>query len=278
MRGKRMSTSANGLAQSPHDTIPATEFYRHIDADQSDPVRMRQLLVWCAKRAKDALVKGSGVVPDNVDKVAEDIIRGLVSKQINTSWYHRSDRTALPGSMPQETKPNPQNVLNASKKAELESELARLVQEEALWQGIVATASASAASAAADAAASNAAATGVASVGNGIDEVDLVDLLTQREKNVLELVVEEEERFKGCGGVGVWAAENVNEFQMQIHEMKAAADSVTEEVGRSRKQCEKLFASWLKAHDKERTARLEAAKPIDLLRLLPPTAAAAAVV
>jgi hypothetical protein len=41
----------------PHQSIDTKDFYRHIDADQSDPVRMRQLLLWCAQKSQSKASK-----------------------------------------------------------------------------------------------------------------------------------------------------------------------------------------------------------------------------
>jgi len=35
----------------PHPELSPEEFYKHIDAELVEPRRMKQLLVWCAKRA-----------------------------------------------------------------------------------------------------------------------------------------------------------------------------------------------------------------------------------
>lgn len=51
LRGKRVSSAHNGLCGLPHASIQPSDYYRHIDAEQSEPVRMRQLLVWCAERS-----------------------------------------------------------------------------------------------------------------------------------------------------------------------------------------------------------------------------------
>jgi hypothetical protein len=58
LRGKRTS-AIHGLCRisyrklilqiaSPHATIATFDWYKFIDAEQSDPIRFRQLLAWCA--------------------------------------------------------------------------------------------------------------------------------------------------------------------------------------------------------------------------------------
>jgi hypothetical protein len=57
LRGKRTSSLYNGLCPLPHQSIDTQDFYRHIDAEQSDPVRMRQLLLWCAQKSQSKTSK-----------------------------------------------------------------------------------------------------------------------------------------------------------------------------------------------------------------------------
>ena len=40
----------------PHSSIPITDLHRHLDSEQSEPVKMRQLLVWCAQKACEEIV------------------------------------------------------------------------------------------------------------------------------------------------------------------------------------------------------------------------------
>jgi kinetochore protein Mis13/DSN1 len=37
----------------PHPDIAYDDFHKHIKADFPEPVRMKQLLAWCARRALD---------------------------------------------------------------------------------------------------------------------------------------------------------------------------------------------------------------------------------
>lgn len=98
----------------PHESIEAAELYRHINAELSDPNRMRQLLVWCAERSAtrshgyrqdlandiNQLSKGelrrawrrhlwltcSFMI---VDEIQTEVIEALLDKALNVSWYHR---------------------------------------------------------------------------------------------------------------------------------------------------------------------------------------------
>jgi kinetochore protein Mis13/DSN1 len=48
---------------SPHQSIPSGNFYTLIDAELSDPLRMKQLLTWCGSKSMEEfpVEKGSSV-------------------------------------------------------------------------------------------------------------------------------------------------------------------------------------------------------------------------
>ncbi|KAJ3017534.1 hypothetical protein HKX48_003500 [Thoreauomyces humboldtii] len=141
LRGKRTSTAHNGLCPQPHETIEPEDFYRHIDADLSDPNRMRQLLVWCAQRSLvDRSSETSKLDPALLAilrEVQNDVIVGLTSKQINTSWYHRPAESSELAGSPVKKLPHPQNAINAQKLVTLKAELERLELEEAQWKELL---------------------------------------------------------------------------------------------------------------------------------------------
>ena len=74
----------------PHAAISSSDYYRHIDASLTDPLRMHQLLVWCTQKAMTIIRKGDKEtdksVKDIVKKVQTSVIDGLIQKQINVSW------------------------------------------------------------------------------------------------------------------------------------------------------------------------------------------------
>lgn len=43
--------AADMILADPHPELSPEDFYKHIDAELVEPRRMKQLLVWCAKRA-----------------------------------------------------------------------------------------------------------------------------------------------------------------------------------------------------------------------------------
>lgn len=61
LRGKRVSEVLNGTQASPHSDIATNKYYTLIDAGLSDPLRMRQLILWCAMKAiqSNSLVAGN---------------------------------------------------------------------------------------------------------------------------------------------------------------------------------------------------------------------------
>ncbi|KAJ3172585.1 hypothetical protein HDU88_005914 [Geranomyces variabilis] len=143
LRGKRTSTAHNGLCPPPHETIDPKSYYRHIDADLSDPIRMRQLLVWCAQKSMGPEYNiGSPKALDPrlaeiLIDVQKEVIMGLTSKEINTSWYHRPTDPSEHVESPQKRLPHPQNIANAKKLAEYNSELDRLGREEDRWTALL---------------------------------------------------------------------------------------------------------------------------------------------
>ncbi|KAJ3177273.1 hypothetical protein HDU87_004524 [Geranomyces variabilis] len=143
LRGKRTSTAHNGLCPPPHETIDPKSYYRHIDADLSDPIRMRQLLVWCAQKSigpEDSMGSAKPLDPRLAQILIDaqkEVITGLTSKEINTSWYHRPADPSEHVETPQKRLPHPQNIANAKKLAEYNSELDRLSREEDRWMALL---------------------------------------------------------------------------------------------------------------------------------------------
>lgn len=61
LRGKRVSQALNGMCRIlsplilaiPHSSIAPKDYFSLIDAELSDPLRMRQLLLWCSIKAQE---------------------------------------------------------------------------------------------------------------------------------------------------------------------------------------------------------------------------------
>lgn len=144
LRGKRASSIGNGFRAVPHPDIDARDFYKHIADDLPDPLRMRQLLAWCARRAfdeqkvrLDAAPPEKGQVMDRnaatiAQVVKQEVLMDLIESRIETSWYHRPE-----GPPKTPTKPNPQNEENRAKIEHLQTVLERLRTEERQWKALI---------------------------------------------------------------------------------------------------------------------------------------------
>jgi kinetochore protein Mis13/DSN1 len=88
----------------PHPDVAHEDFHKHIKADFPEPVRMKQLLAWCARRALDeqkakyastesANAAAIGIYmmvkADSARVIGEEVLRDLIENRISTSWYHR---------------------------------------------------------------------------------------------------------------------------------------------------------------------------------------------
>lgn len=82
------------LDRPPPGTKPS-EYYLYTSPKMPDPVRMRQVLAWCARTVSDKQWKlgQDGVFNSKPVSMAmhiqEQLIKSLLNGQINTSWYHR---------------------------------------------------------------------------------------------------------------------------------------------------------------------------------------------
>ncbi|KAH7342141.1 Mis12-Mtw1 protein family-domain-containing protein [Rhizoctonia solani] len=87
-RGKRASQNlSSGLLATPHASVPPDTFYRHVDPDLPDALRLRQVLCWTASRASDkqSSRKPSPIVQDLLKSIQSQTIKRLASGQIDTS-------------------------------------------------------------------------------------------------------------------------------------------------------------------------------------------------
>ncbi|ORY87037.1 Mis12-Mtw1 protein family-domain-containing protein [Protomyces lactucae-debilis] len=146
MRGKRASSMGNGFNSQPHPDVTPADFYKHIGVEMPDPIRMKQLLGWCARRAlEESKTPTSTKQTDSalqIELIArtieEEVLRDLADGKITTSWYGRPQeeeeaRLAGVGPTTRRKLPHPQNVANAKKLAEMEARLAKLKMEEEAW-------------------------------------------------------------------------------------------------------------------------------------------------
>ncbi|KAF2220857.1 Mis12-Mtw1 protein family-domain-containing protein [Elsinoe ampelina] len=142
LRGKRASSLIDAGTSSalPHTEVETGEFYKHISQDLVEPRRMKQLLVWCGSRALgEKRVEGEGAEEGQARHAArtieEELISAFSTRNDLSNWFDRPDEAA--GSVSLIKKPNPRNVQNVAKLAELEAELARLHSEKASWDSLM---------------------------------------------------------------------------------------------------------------------------------------------
>ncbi|KAI3646650.1 hypothetical protein MP228_009578 [Amoeboaphelidium protococcarum] len=124
LRGKRRSSYSN-LQLSVHNDVPSTQFVNHIQPDLPDPIRMKQLLLYCISRIKD---QQSDI---QVSIVLQDIYQALLDGQINCSWYHR------PRDPPRVVqRPNPLNEQLDREFQQLNEQINLTSEQIQQWSGI----------------------------------------------------------------------------------------------------------------------------------------------
>lgn len=80
----------------PH--VKPSDYYLYTPSRVPDPLRMRQVLAWCARNVTDKQWKlgKEGVIDSKAATAAthiqETLIKKLLNGQVNTSWYHRPVR------------------------------------------------------------------------------------------------------------------------------------------------------------------------------------------
>ncbi|KAK9459892.1 Mis12-Mtw1 protein family-domain-containing protein [Lipomyces oligophaga] len=140
MRGKRASSISSGLVAVPHSDIPVEDFYKHLDADLSDPHRMKQLLTWCGQRSLDEMKQKDqqskntnsktilSPAADIARTIQEELLKDITAGRISVSWWGRPDEDEVL------TKPNPQNIANKAKVDEFKERLESLKVEKLAWE------------------------------------------------------------------------------------------------------------------------------------------------
>ncbi|ETI28832.1 hypothetical protein G647_01284 [Cladophialophora carrionii CBS 160.54] len=137
-RGRRASSliesgTSNAL---PHSEVDVVDYYKHIESEGlPEPRRMRQLLTWCAERALDEKPIGTEFEDSSARQAArvieEELLKELSSKSELSDWFAREDVPVRKTPLPE--RPNPKNVQNLEKLAELEEQIKRLrIEKEAL--------------------------------------------------------------------------------------------------------------------------------------------------
>lgn len=146
LRGQRGSTSfGRGEPTYPHSSVKPHEFHRHIPVELPDPVKVRWLVSWCAKRAYEEHVsKGKVRARDpEADRLLGDVIDMFVANvakgDVDTNIYD-TDPTSTSASSG--VRPHERNVENRATKAKEEGIIKRMKAEDRDWSRIAAHANA----------------------------------------------------------------------------------------------------------------------------------------
>ncbi|KAJ2080006.1 hypothetical protein H4R24_003378 [Coemansia sp. RSA 988] len=139
MRGKRASSIGGGFKALPHDSVDAADFYRHISPELPEPIRLRQLLAWCARRTsapptwpEDLSAPVKCLLSDALKEAVDDIHTAFERGEIATSWYHRPIEDEL-ASEQSELLPHPENKANLESKERLSARISKLRSENEAW-------------------------------------------------------------------------------------------------------------------------------------------------
>jgi len=147
LRGKRKSSAYGGLCPPPLPNTRSSSFYRFIAFEQPEPIKMKQLLLWCAERTmqdqSDENINDTNKQSDNTNEknipksilnkakeIQEEILQKLMCNKIETSWYNREkspdEEECLKGK-------NKINIDNEKKLIEFQEKLEKLRKEKNEW-------------------------------------------------------------------------------------------------------------------------------------------------
>ncbi|TPX40489.1 hypothetical protein SeMB42_g05971 [Synchytrium endobioticum] len=256
-RGKRVSGSLNGLCPPPHESINPSEYYRHITADDSEPVRMRQLLLWCMHKAKQHMQPLSGPDVGAVfEAVIDDMIAGLTDKSINISWYRQHDVAAADAEPKLAKLPHPQNEENARILIEYQQAIEKYSAEEAHWMSLLKEQSRLHAA--------------------SLDQYpDVSDPIPFDETRMMEGLNEDEQLFYRVylqslaeDNVSQRVKADLEQLKFNIHHLHHLVDQSSAEYTKIKKDCEALYAQVLQAYEEQEAQSRANVEPMEVLRLL----------
>lgn len=171
LRGKRVSQSNTGVIFAPHEDISSSSFYRHIDAEMSDPNRFAQLLSWCGQHLlakemdKSENNSNSNISTNNktdtfvesdnpkkkefilnltLQKIKKEFVNSLGNKTISVSWYNRDsiledDESSKRAIKEDSIIQHPQNIENRTLLESYSQNVERLQEEEKQWMKLIDT-------------------------------------------------------------------------------------------------------------------------------------------
>lgn len=142
-RGKRVLSIGNGFIGEPHDNVEPSDFYKFLNSSMPDPIRMRQLLIWCSKKTLQRQEKEHDLLNNDnqaetvkgITKVITDeILDDLTNSKISTSWYNRLDDEDTYNRSIRPILPNPLNESNEENITLYEGKLKQLKKEKVQWE------------------------------------------------------------------------------------------------------------------------------------------------
>jgi kinetochore protein Mis13/DSN1 len=112
----------------PHEEVETADFYKHIEANGLlETKRMQQLLIWCANRSVDQKPMGASFEVSSAIAAArviqDELVKDLGNKSELSDWFSREEVPVKPTEVPE--RPNPKNVQNTEKIADLEEQIAK---------------------------------------------------------------------------------------------------------------------------------------------------------
>ncbi|TPX37697.1 hypothetical protein SmJEL517_g00736 [Synchytrium microbalum] len=255
LRGKRSSSSSSGLCAPPHTIIEPSEYYRHINADSSDPVRMRQLLLWCAAKAKQNVEEEANPEVARVfEAVMDDVIAGLTDKSINTSWYHRKNDSDEDEGQTAAKLPNPKNEQATLALARYQEGIQKFSSEEQAWVSLLNEQSTLHAQA--------------------VDQYPEVESIPYNEE-LLSSLTEDVQLFanaylqpSAADDFSEQIKRNLQQLRLNIHHLQHMVSQTSVEYTKKLRDCEALFAQILQAYTEQEAQSRANIEPMEVLRLL----------
>ncbi|QRV89343.1 Mis12-Mtw1 family protein [Ceratobasidium sp. AG-Ba] len=121
---------------TPHSSVPPDTFFRHVDPDLPDALRLRQVLCWTSSRASDTPDPDLPPLPPHLSDILKSIqnaaTKKLASGSINTAISPPQPRHDKP------LAPNPRNVINTQAISRLEAYNQNCQAEDSAWSELIA--------------------------------------------------------------------------------------------------------------------------------------------
>ena len=142
--GLLLRSPLTNLEAQPHTAVKDSDLYKHVDVEQPEPQRARQLLIWCARRAMDELTEeqkqvsesrqgssdpGKDPPPLSADDVKllkgveDEIIRMLAGGKLDTNVFSSNEDSEAP----MELRENEQNVRNRAREVRFNAHIQQCV-------------------------------------------------------------------------------------------------------------------------------------------------------